>query len=383
MPDRRFRRGSIAALMLVALCTLAACGSAGGGGSQDPIKIGVIANITGPDTTNGRDSVRGITLATEQINDRGGVDGRKIKLIVEDAEYKAVSGVNAARKLIDVDHVTALISNAGSAVVVPVAKFAQARGTLLMNTGASSTQLRPLKGIVYSVLPLDDNFSGGFAKWVYGLGVRRPAVLMPDNPFGTGLNTAFSDAFRKLGGSVVASVDFKEGQQDYRPDLQRIVSSNTQAIVTGAYGADAALLWKQSHQLGLHVPWLVAYPTGLPIKNAQGQLFGVDLGYDLPAGKAFRAQYEKRFHAQAQTASAVYAYDGMKMLGAALQRSHGKGATTLGTALTQVARNFVGATGRIAFDQDGQRSSVPYVFLRQLDNGDFVPLGDAKPPIGS
>src|SRR5690348_6437412 len=115
----------IAALAVVVVLAVgaAACGNSESGGSG-PIKIGVIANITGPDTLNGRDSVRGITLAAEQINAAGGIDGRKLKLIIEDSEYKPASGVNAARKLIDVDHVTALISNAGSSVVVPFGKYA-------------------------------------------------------------------------------------------------------------------------------------------------------------------------------------------------------------------------------------------------------------------
>ena len=367
------RKAVLTALLVALAGLMSACGGSSSGG-KGPITIGVIANITGPDTLNGRDSVRGITLATEQINQAGGVNGRKIKLIVEDSQYQPVAGVNAARKLIDVNRVTALISNAGSSVVVPVAQFAKARKTLIVNTGASSIQLRPLAGTVYSMIPLDDIFTGGFATWVWKEGARKVAVLMPSNPFGTGLNTSFTKAFQALGGTVVASVNFKEGQQDYSPDLQRINGAKPQAIITGAYGADAVLLWKQAHQMGLNAPWLVAYPTGLPIKNARGNLFGIDFGYDLPSGKAFRAAYLARFNQAAQTASAVYAYDGMKMLGQALAQSKGQGGQDLGAGLTEVSKSFSGATGRIAFDKDGQRATVPYVFLKQKDDGSFEPL---------
>src|SRR5215218_1778168 len=371
-----YRKAALSALLAVVVAVLAACG---GSDSDGPIKIGVIANITGPDTLNGRDSVRGITLAADEINKAGGIDGRRVKLIVEDSEYKPVSGVNAARKLIDVDHVTALISNAGSSVVVPVAKYAQGRKTVVVNTGASSIELRPMSGTVYSMIPLDDIFTDGFARWVYREGARNGAVLMPSTPSGTGLNTSFTDACERLGGTVTEGVNFKEGQQDYRPDLQRILASRPEAIITGAYGADAVLLWKQAHQIGLDVPWLVAYPTGLPIRDANGRLFGIDFGYDLPEGDAFRRAYEQKFDQPAQTASAVYAYDGMKMLGDALRASRGEGGTDLGDGLTRTAESFSGATGRIAFDDDGQRSSVPYVFLKQEDDGSFVPL---KEPIG-
>jgi len=260
--------------------------------------------------------------------------------------------------------------------MVPMGKFVKTRDGIVVNTGASSPEIRDLAGTVFSVIPLDDVLAAGFAEWVHGLGMERVAVLMPSNPFGTGLNSAFTEEFEKLGGQVVASVNFKESQQDYRPELQRIKAAGPQAIVTGAYGADAELLWKQSAQIGLSAPWLVAYPTGLPIRDAAGRIFGVDVGYNLPSARAFRKAYEAEYDAAANTAAAVYGYEGMKFLARALAKSKGEGGEALGEALLAVGKGYSGATGRIELDEQGQRKDAPYVFLAMTDDGDFVNLED-------
>ena len=380
---------SLAALIAITAVVISGCG--GSGGDNGAIKIGVVSNLTGPDTVNGRDMARGAELAAKQVNAAGGVNGRKLDVIVEDSEYKAVSGVNAARKLIDVDQVKAIVSVGGSAVMVPMGKFAKTRGGVVINTGASSPEIRELAGTVYSVIPLDDVLAAGFAKWVHDLGLERVAVLMPSNPFGTGLNSAFTQEFEKLGGQVVASVNFKESQQDYRPELQRIKAAAPEAIVTGAYGADAELLWKQSEQIGLSSPWLVAYPTGLPIRHAAGRIFGVDVGYELPSANALRQAYTKEYGDPPKTASAVYGYEGMKFAARALAKSKGDGGDALGNALLAVGKHFDGVTGQIELDEQGQREKAPYVFLAMTDDGDFVKLDDqpswrrraSERPVGS
>lgn len=369
-------RRQAAALLLALLALLVLVTGCGSSGGNDEVKVGVVSNLTGPDTVNGREMVRGAELAAKQFNARGGADGRKLKVIVEDSEYKPVLGVTAARKLIDVDNVTAIESIGGSSVMVPMAKFARAQDGVIVNTGASSPDLREVAGTVFSVLPLDDVFASGFAEWVHQLGIERVATLMPSNPYGTVLNASFTEAFEKLGGSVVASVNFKEGQQDYLPEMQRIKSGDPEVIVTGAYGADAGLLWKQAAQVGLDVKWLGAYPTGIPIRNAAGKVFGVELGYDLPSAASFREAYEAEYGGPPRTSSAVYGYDGMALLAQALKQSGGEGGQALKDALTEVGRDFVGATGTIQLDPDGQRKNAPYVFIAMKDDGTFVPLKD-------
>ncbi len=112
---------------------------------EEPIPVGVISNLTGPETASGTDMVRGVELAVEQINNSGGINGRMIKLIVEDAEYRPEKGVEAAHKLIDVNKVPVILDVGGSGQMLPVGEYAQTQGVVLINTGASSPKLRNIK----------------------------------------------------------------------------------------------------------------------------------------------------------------------------------------------------------------------------------------------
>jgi ABC-type branched-subunit amino acid transport system substrate-binding protein len=95
-----------------ALAVLAA--ACGGGGSTDPIKIGIIADLTGPFTTYGTSLSRSAQLAINEINEAGGIDGRQIEVIVEDIQTDVTATVDKARKLVESDNVDLVMGPIGS-----------------------------------------------------------------------------------------------------------------------------------------------------------------------------------------------------------------------------------------------------------------------------
>ena len=95
-----------------ALTVLAA--ACGGGGSADPIKIGIIADLTGPFTTYGTSLSRSAQLAINEINEDGGIDGRQIEVIVEDIQTDVTATVDKARKLVESDNVDLVMGPIGS-----------------------------------------------------------------------------------------------------------------------------------------------------------------------------------------------------------------------------------------------------------------------------
>lgn len=95
-----------------ALAVLAA--ACGGGGSTDPIKIGIIADLTGPFTTYGTSLSRSAQLAINEINEAGGIDGRQIEVIVEDIQTDVIATVDKARKLVESDNVDLVMGPIGS-----------------------------------------------------------------------------------------------------------------------------------------------------------------------------------------------------------------------------------------------------------------------------
>jgi branched-chain amino acid transport system substrate-binding protein len=109
--------------------------------SDEPIAVGLIANLTGPDVASSLNMTRGVEMAVEEINAAGGVDGRPLELITEDSEYRPQEALNAATKLYEVDGVEAAIVFGGSSLMIPVAELAQQKGKVLINTSSSSPKL--------------------------------------------------------------------------------------------------------------------------------------------------------------------------------------------------------------------------------------------------
>lgn len=107
------KRGKLLIGGLVMALAVSACGS-GGAGDDTPIKIGIIADLTGPFATYGNSLARSAQLAVKEINDAGGIDGRQVEVIVEDIQTDVAATVDKARKLVQSDNVDLVMGPIGS-----------------------------------------------------------------------------------------------------------------------------------------------------------------------------------------------------------------------------------------------------------------------------
>jgi branched-chain amino acid transport system substrate-binding protein len=344
-------------------------------GAAGTVRIGAIANLTGPDPNMGQDMAHAVQVGVEEINASGGINGQKLEVIMEDGEYRPEAGVAAAHKLIDVNKVRLLIEEGGSGVLLPIAEYAKTKNVIVVNVGASSPLIRRLKGTVYSVLGLDDVQGKYLAQWIYQKGFRKLVNMNPNNPFGVELGKAVSKEFERLGGKTLTSINYELNQADYRPDLQRISDLHPDVIASGMYGDDSKLLFKQSQQIGLTVPWYCAYVTTVKIDDpaqALGRLYGMELGFNLPSAQKLRDTLVKRFGQPPTTPYGIYAYDGLWLSALAIRQA-GTDPNKLRTVLPKVAPTYVGATGKIILDADGQRENAPLEKLTMDKDGKFVP----------
>ena len=344
-------------------------------GAAGTVRIGAIANLTGPDPNMGEDMAHAVAVGLDEINGSGGINGQKLEVIMEDGEYRPEAGVAAAHKLIDVNNVPLLLEEGGSGVLLPIAQYAKTKNTIVINVGASSPLIRQLKGTVYSVLGLDDVQGKYLAQWMYAKGFRKMATVDPNNPFGVELGKALAREFEKMGGKAVLDINYELNQADYRPDLQRVADTHPDVVASGMYGDDSKLLFKQALQIGLTVPWYCAYVTTVKIDDpsqAVGRLYGMELGFNLPSASKLRDALIKRYGHPPTTPYGIYAYDGL-WLAALAMRKVGTDPNKLRTALIQVAPTYTGATGKIILDADGQRENAPLEKLTMDKDGKFVP----------
>ncbi|MEP0324104.1 ABC transporter substrate-binding protein [Bauldia litoralis] len=346
--------------------------------AADTIPVGVIANLTGQDVNTSLQMARGVELAADEINAAGGIDGKMIELIVEDSEYKAQEALTAATKLYQVNQVPAVIMFGGSSLMIPVGELAQQEGKVLINTSSSSAKLGDYPGALFSILPLDDIVGKELGQYVYDKGARSIATIVPNNTFGTGIAEAAGAAFEAAGGKIVRKVAYTEGQPDYRADVQAIIAAEPDALVGVGYGDDSRTVFKNARELGFDAPWYAAYPSIFAVENEEwmdGKLSGVDNGgYANDGGAAVLAAYKAKWPDEDEPLAHIYyGYDAMMVLAKAIEAG-GVESAEIAEALPSVVQSYVGATGKIVWDDRGQRIDPPLDII-EYKGGKFETVG--------
>ncbi|MCO5082715.1 MAG: ABC transporter substrate-binding protein [Rhizobiaceae bacterium] len=338
--------------------------------AADPIQVGVIANLTGQDVKTSVQMSRGVELAADDINAAGGINGQPIKLIVEDSEYRAQEALNAATKLYTVDKVEAAIMFGGSSLMIPVAQLAKEQGKVLLNTSSSSPKLGEYPGTLFSILPLDDILAKDLGNLVADSGAKTAAVVVPNNAFGMGVADAAAAAFKEKGGTIVETIAYTEGQPNYRADIQVLASKKPDAIITCGYGDDSRTILRTVRELGIDAPWYAAYPSILEVENKDwmnGKLSGVDNGgYSQGVGKAVLDKYKAKYNEDEVMAHVYYGYDAMMVLAEAMKKS-GTDAASIAKTMPEVVKTYEGASGKIVWDDRGQRIDPPLDVITYKD----------------
>jgi branched-chain amino acid transport system substrate-binding protein len=234
-------------------------GSSGDGGG-DVIKIGANLELSGGVASYGNSAADGIELAFEEINKKGGIDGKKLKLVKVDNKSDAAEATNGAIKLISQDQVVAIIGASTSTNTLAQVQVAQDNKVpLITPTGTNPTItnkdgkvneyvfrtcfIDPFQGTVAAKFALDE------------LKVKNAAVIIDtSSDYSKGLASAFKKSFEENGGKIVGEEAYVAKDTDFRATLTRIKSANPEFIFLPGYYEEVGLIVKQARELGINVP---------------------------------------------------------------------------------------------------------------------------------
>lgn len=343
---------------------------------QGTVVVGAVLPLTGTNATIGQDQKRGIDLAVAKINSGEGVLGKRLEVVVEDSEGRADAAIQAARKLVSVDKVPAVIGEYSSGITIPLQQFLQTSNVVGVNAGSSSTDIRGTGPLQFSVIGLDDVAGSFTARALRDRGFDSIAVLAPNNAYGSGMVKSVSQAFEQLGGTISTTGLYNEGQADYRQELQRLRDTNPDAYVLTTYGKDGTTINSQVFELGMtDKPIFDIYlsqdvPDADPV-SVEGRI-GMDVNSIADSGEAYRDDYRNAFGEDFISSFNGLSYDAVSLLAAAINQAGVTDPAAIAGALAQVSQTFVGVTGPVRLDQDGQRSDQPYV-LATVRDGRIVP----------
>lgn len=218
--------------------------------SGNTIKIGTVASMTGDNKPWGEDSYEGSKLAVDEFNAAGGVNGKKVELLMEDSGSKQDQAKTAAQKLLS-EGVIGIVGEVSSGNTIQIAKSAFEMGVPVVAVGATRTDLTNLGTNVFRVCYTDDFQGPVMATFAYDkLGLRKVAVMTDNNlPYSQGLSASFKDTFTKLGGTIVAEGFYESGGKqvpDFAGKLTEIKAKTPDGMFCSGYFTEVGPLAQQA-----------------------------------------------------------------------------------------------------------------------------------------
>jgi branched-chain amino acid transport system substrate-binding protein len=217
---------------------------------SEPIKIATLTPLTGAGGSYGPVMAKVAKAVVDEVNGAGGVLGRKIVLVSEDDQTNPDAGVRAARKLIDVDKVSAIVGTWASAVTTAVAPLCWESKTFLCTvSGADSITQLPHQGYLVRTQPntvLQITRTGDF---LVSLGARKLFTLVPQAPFAQRSIEIMNDVAKKAGGSH-AGLIYDDKKTTYRTEVDQALRFGPDAILCAGYTPDTVVLLKDLYRAG-------------------------------------------------------------------------------------------------------------------------------------
>ena len=218
--------GFLAVLVLV----LAAVACRDEAEEEAAFKIGVMESVTGPGETYGRVAVQAKQMAVAEINAAGGINGRMLKLIVEDEKCNAQDSITAYKKLTDVDGVKIILGTSCSGAMLGAAPLAEKDGVILFSGLATNPDIANSGDYIFRTALNDAQLGIDTGNELWADGVRRLATMTESTDYAEGVRRSTVEQFTKLGGEVVGEERYASEATDFRSQLTKLIGENPDAI---------------------------------------------------------------------------------------------------------------------------------------------------------
>jgi branched-chain amino acid transport system substrate-binding protein len=367
-------------LGVAAALALAACQpSVPGDNAGEPIKIGLIAPLTGDAAGLGADVSNGAQLAVATINAAGGIEGRQIQLIMEDGKCAGADAATAAQKLVNVDKVVAIVGGLCSGETLAAAPIVEAGKVVLLSPTSSSPDVTKAGEFVFRNYPSDALKTVAMAKYFQEKGFKKVAIISENTDFCQGFASSLAEQLPE--GAVVFNETVEPGTKDFRTLITRLKDMEFDVFVPNG-NSDAVIgpMLEQFREQGFTQPAVahdaadsVTMAKDLP--EATNNLFVINVSSELEDGSftsAFTAEYGDP---QYGISYAGYANDSVEVLAQAIAEVGTEGDVLRHYLLSMP--DFTGVVGTFHFDQNGDVVGIPYV-LKEYKDGVIVTLGALK-----
>ncbi|HMC22829.1 MAG TPA: ABC transporter substrate-binding protein, partial [Thermoanaerobaculia bacterium] len=341
---------------------------------------GEYSSLTGPEATFGQSTHDGVTLAFDEINAAGGIQGRKVRLVTEDDQSKAEEAASAVTKLISSNAVAAVIGEVASSNSLAAAPICESAKVPMITPSSTNPDVTRKGSYIFRMCFLDSYQGPVLARYVANDLHLKRAGLLTDvrSDYSRGLGEEFERVFTAQGGQIVVRQSYSKGDSDFKPQLTTIAAVSPQIIFVPGYYNDVAPIVVQGRDLGIRVPFIGGdgweSPKLMEIggKALEGCMYSNHYHSDDPAPLIhdFVQKYKQRFGAKPDSIAAL-AYDSARVLADAMRRAGPNfDSKSLRDALAATS-NFAGVTGTITFGPD--RNPIgKKVVIEEIKNGQLT-----------
>ena len=364
--------------------------------AQAEIKVGTLFCYTGPLKEFGPNIRNGAVLAAKQL----GEAGFKVNLAHEDTETSPIAATSAAKKLVEIDRVVAIVGPMTSPGTVAVAESVTcARDILIISPSATSPLISVLpadkdKDLVFRTCPSDELqgvVSGMFASRLY----KTASILYVNNPYGQGLAETFTKSFEKRGGKILAMVPHDDKPaESYTAELKKALKDNPDVLCAFSWSGNAKIFVKEAFEFFKYKSFLFCDGTrsedilkSVGAKVLEGQFGTVPASAEGEAHLIFATDYKDEFGKLPPLPFITNAYDAVAVIALAAYVAELNGLPTTSKNIRDHLRNVACPPGEIikpgefkkAFDLLKEGKNINYEGA--AGSADFDKNGNVTTPI--
>lgn len=291
------------------------------GVSKDEILLGSIQDLSGPLAGFGKQIRLGMTLRVDEINEQGGVNGRKLKLLVEDSKYDPKNAVLAAQKLVNQDKIFAMVGHLGTAqnmAAMPV-QF-QKNVVNFFPVTAAREMYEPFHKLKYSfAATYFDQMKNSLPKVVKEKGAKKVCTVYQDDEFGLEVVRGAKEGLKSIGMEMAEEASFKRGATEFGSQMQKLAAAQCDFVVLGTIIRETVGTIATARKLGFNPTFMgssalytdLIHKLGGPAMNGLYATMTVQNPYTDDASQPVRFwanKYKTKFN-EDPTVFSVYGYN--------------------------------------------------------------------------
>ena len=349
--------------------------------AQDAYKVGLVSPMSGANARYGAFANKGATLAANEINAAGGVNGKKLEFVSGDSQCVPAEGVSATKRMISFDKLPVIIGDICSSVTLAMQPLAEESNVLLINAASSNPTITYKAGVggykwTFRNYPTDESRAAIVLEHSVKLrNFKNFAVLSVDSDYGRGAINFTKKYLPRFPEAKILSEDYyKEAETDFRPVLSKIRNSGAQAILMYGQADTTPIVARQMLEMGLAgkvflvgngefntAKTIAAAPT---VMNGSVEAAAWLPEWTSPRSLKFVEEYKKAYGGEMPNNHAYTHWETTHLLAAAIKSAGSLKNDDIRNALSRI--RYESAMGPVTFD-DHNQAILPMILLEVAD----------------